>query len=203
MEIKLKEVKYEGISYIAPNWEEMGIFCFEIAKKILESQKQYDRVVALAKGGWTWARTLVDYLQIDAIASIQIKFYTGVGKTSEMPVITQSLPISVQGEKVLLFDDVADSGRTIEVAREYLLKCGASSVDVATLFYKPRSIVKPEFYGYTTSSWVIFPHEIREIVEQAGRSWLKNKVGRKEILERFGSLSLPMEQIEYFLNKIK
>ncbi len=74
--MKFPEKKYDKISYIAPSWEEMGALCFNLAKQILDRGKKYDRVVALAKGGWTWARTLVDYLQIEDIASMQIKFYT-------------------------------------------------------------------------------------------------------------------------------
>lgn len=201
MKTNLIEKKFDGISYIAPGWNEMGDFCFEMAKEIISKNKKYDRVVALAKGGWTWARTLVDYLKIDNIASVQIKFYSGVGSTNETPVIMQSLSTSIEGENILLFDDVADSGKTLEVAKDYLLKCGAKNVEIATLFYKPHSILKPNFFSYTTSSWVIFPHEIREIVDQAGKSWLKNGLSKKEVLDRFNSLGLPKEQIEYFLTK--
>ena len=200
--MKLKEIQYDGISYIAPNWEQMGELCFDMARNIIESGTRYDRVVALAKGGWTWARALVDYLQIDNVASIQVKFYQNVGQTTETPVILQSLPTSVNSENVLMFDDVADSGKTLEVAKEYILKCGAKSVDTATLFYKPRSVFKPEFYSYQTSAWVIFPHEIREIIEQAGRGWLKKGVTKKEILDRFSNLYLQMYQFIYFVYKI-
>lgn len=196
---KFPEFKYEGISYIAPDWKDMGDICFALALKILESKKKYDRVVALAKGGWTWARALVDYLNIENIASVQIKFYSGVESTTDKPVILQSLSTSVNKENILLFDDVADSGKTLKIAREYILKCGASKVDTATLFYKPRSIIKPKYFIYTTSAWVIFPHEIHEIVKLAGLSWLKKGLNKKEVLNRFEAMKLPKDQIEYFL----
>ena len=202
MKIKLEEKTYDGILYVAPSWEEMGYICFFLAKDILEKKKNYDRVVALAKGGWTWARAFVDFLKIDNIASVQFKFYTGIGKTNDKPTILQPLSTSVKGEKILLFDDVADSGKTLVAAKEYLVENGAKSVEIATLFYKPRSIIKPDFYSYITSAWVIFPHEIREIVEQAGKSWLKNGLSEKDVLKRFKKLSLPMNQIEYFIDKI-
>lgn len=198
--MELKQNEYDGIQYLAPSWEDMGVLCFNLAKSILESGKKYDRVVALAKGGWTWARTLVDYLKIDNIASVQIKFYSDVNKTQETPIILQSLSTSVNGESILQFDDVADSGKTLEVAKDYILKCGAKNVDTATLFYKPRSIFKPEYYSETTKAWVIFPHEIREIVDQAGKKWLQNGLSKSEVIARFSSLGLPKEQTEYFLN---
>lgn len=198
--MKLKQIEYDKIPYIAPSWEDMGVLCFNLAKQILDSGKKYDRVVALAKGGWTWARTLVDYLQIENIASVQIKFYSDVNTTSETPVILQSLSTSVNGENILQFDDVADSGKTLVVAKDYILKCGAKLVDTATLFYKPRSVFKPDFYSYSTSAWVIFPHEVREIVIQAGRSWLKSGLKKEAVIKRFTDLGLPYDQIIYFLN---
>ncbi len=197
-----KEIEYDGIKYIAPSWEEMGNLTFLLSKMIMRSGKKYDRVVALAKGGWTWARTLVDYLRIDNIASIHIKFYSGVRKTNVKPVILQSLSTSINNEKILLLDDVADSGKTLQLAQEYLLKCGAKNVDTATLFYKPHSVYKPEYYAYTTSAWVIFPHEVREIIELSGSAWLKKGLKKNEVLARFKNLNLPEEQVKYFVNKI-
>src|SRR3989338_2986761 len=186
--MKSKQATYDGISYIAPTWEEMGHLCFEVAKQVINSHSKYDRVIALAKGGWTWTRSLVDYLQIEKVASIQVRFYSDIGQTSETPVILQSLPIGVEKEKILIFDDVVDTGKTIEVARDYILKCGAKSVDLGSVFYKPHSILKQKYFAYETSSWVIFPHELREIVVQAGGKWIKNGVSKKTVLERFSKL---------------
>ncbi|MBI3980886.1 hypothetical protein HY345_02715 [Candidatus Microgenomates bacterium] len=200
--MKIKQAAYDGISYIAPTWEEMGHLCFEVAKQVLKSHNKYDRVIALAKGGWTWTRSLVDYLQIEKVASIQVKFYSDIGQTNETPVILQSLPIGVEKEKILLFDDVVDTGKTIEVARDYILKCGAKSVDIGALFYKPHSSIKPKFFSSQTSAWVIFPHELREIVIQAGAKWIKNGVSKKTVLERFSKLGLPSDQVKYFVEML-
>lgn len=200
--MKIKQADYDGISYIAPTWEEMGHLCFEVAKQVIESRNKYDRVIALAKGGWTWTRSLVDYLQIEKVASIQVKFYSDIGQTNETPVILQSLPIGVEKEKILLFDDVVDTGKTIEVARDYILKCGAKSIDIGALFYKPHSSIKPKFFASQTSAWVIFPHELREIVIQAGAKWIKNGVSKETVHKRFAKLGLPSDQVQYFIEML-
>lgn len=200
--MKLKQIIYDEIPYVAPTWEQMGVICFELAKNILKNGKKYDRVVALAKGGWTWARALVDYLGIDQVASVQIKFYSGVYQTNEEPKIVQPLSVNVKGENVLIFDDVADSGKTFIMAKDYLLKSGAKSVQTAALFYKPHSNFKPDYFIYETRAWVIFPHEMREIVETAGKKWLETGLSEKEVLARFAKLSLPADQMKYFLTKL-
>ncbi|MCL5675563.1 MAG: phosphoribosyltransferase [Patescibacteria group bacterium] len=200
--MKLKEITYDKIPYVAPSWDQMGTICFELAKIILNSGKKYDRVVALAKGGWTWARALVDYLGIEHVASVQIKFYSGVYETNNKPTIVQPLAVNITKENVLIFDDVADSGKTFAMAKDYLIKCGAKSVDTASLFYKPHSSFRPDYYIYETRAWVIFPHEMREIVETAGKNWLKTGLAKEAVLKRFKSLELPMEQMEFYLKQL-
>jgi hypoxanthine phosphoribosyltransferase len=187
-------------NYLYLSWDKMGEICFSLAKKILESQKNYDRLVALAKGGWTWARTMADYLAIHKVASVQYEFYTQVAKTKEYPTLKQSLPVSVEGERLLIFDDVADSGKTLKAATDYLKKCGAASISTATLFYKPQSKIKPDFYSKKTCRWVIFPHEIRETIAHLSEEWMASGMGEKEIKDNFRKIGLPEEQVEYFMN---
>lgn len=59
----------------------------------------------------------------------------------------------VEKETVLIVDDIADTGKTL-----YKLK----GIDCATLYYKPRSIIKPTYYvgEFKNSEWVEFPYEI-------------------------------------------
>src|SRR3989344_1379975 len=145
-----KTITIQSQSFIVPTWEEMGELCFELSKKIIESGKEYDRIVALAKGGWTWARAISDYTAIKNVASIQYEFYADIYKTNKTPKLKQPLPISVEGEKLLVIDDVSDSGATLKVALDYLKKSKAQSISTATFFYKPWSSVTPDFYVYDT-----------------------------------------------------
>ncbi len=202
-DLKFKNHFFSGdkIKYIAPNWEETGQLTFKIASQIINSGFKAERLIALAKGGWTWSRALADYLSISKASSFELKFYTGIDQKSQTPVIVQSLPISVQGEKIILFDDVSDSGETLKVAKKYLKMCGAREIRTATLFYKPWSMIEPDFWGAKTKAWVIFPHEVREAIREIGRRWLKNKVSEKEIINRFLKIGLPKSQVKFFVIK--
>src|SRR3989344_4078426 len=187
-----KKITISNQSFIVPTWEEMGELCFELSKKIIESGKRYDRIIALAKGGWTWARAISDYTKIQNVGSIQYEFYADIYKTDKTPKLKQPLPISVQGEKLLVLDDVADSGATLNVALDYLKKSGAESMSTATFFYKPWSVIKPDFYVYTTDTWVIHPHEIREMVELLSNKWKKEGKSFVDIQNNFNKLKLPV-----------
>ncbi len=149
--------------YLTPSWEDMGKICFSLAESILKKETKIDRLVALVKGGLTWSRTLVDYLNIKELSAFQIKFYDDVYKTRRQPIIVQSLPVVVEGESLLLFDDVVDSGETLKIGKDYLLMCGAKKVITASLYYKQWAKIKPDYCAQTTDAWIIFPHEIREM----------------------------------------
>lgn len=202
--LSLKEHEFHGdeVKYIAPNWEEMGRLCFSLARSILESSYQSERLITLAKGGWTWSRTLADYLSVEEIGSIQIRFYTDIYSTTEKPIIIQSLPISVAKENLLLFDDIVDTGKSLETAKMYLKMCGAKEIKIASLFYKPWSSVKPDFFGAETKAWVIFPHEIRESIYLIGQKWLDMGVSPEEVKNRFLKIELPQDQVDFFLKKV-
>lgn len=204
----MRAYKVLGQEYLYLSWDEMGKICFALAKKIIEAQNAlprtqrgagYDRLVALAKGGWTWARALVDYLGVNNVASVQYEFYTQVAKTKDSPTLKQSLPISVENEKLLIFDDVVDSGETLAAAVDYLTKCGATSIASSALFFKPHSKFKPDFYAKSTSAWIIFPHEIRESVEQLSKKWKKAGMDEEKIKMHLTKIGLPEEQVEYFI----
>ena len=197
--IKGISFKNEKISYTAPTWEEMGEYCFSLAKKIIKSGEKFDRLVTLAKGGWTWSRTMADYLRFKNVASVHIELYADFVKKTKSPVLLQALPVTVRKEKILLFDDISDTGETTAFAKKYLQMSGAESIKLATLFYKPWSITKPDFFVCQTKSWLILPHEVREAVDHIGGPWLKRGISKEEVLNRLKKIGLPQDQIEYFL----
>lgn len=201
--INIKGISFKGdkISYTAPSWEEMGEYCFLLAQKILASGQEFDRLVTLAKGGWTWARNMSDLLSIEKVASVQLIHYSDVYETGKKPRLIQSLPVSVVGEKILIFDDVTDSGKSLPFCMDYLKMCGAGDLTTSTLFYKPWSIFKPDFYVCQTKAWIIFPHELRETVESRGKKWIEDGCSKQEVVERFVKIGLPKEQVEYFSKK--
>lgn len=198
-----KSTSFDGQEYITPSWEDMGKLSFALAKSILNKNVKIDRLVALAKGGVTWSGTLLDYLNLDKISVFQIKFYTDIYKKDHRPIIVQSLPVQVENENILLVDDVVDSGETIQVAKSYLAMCGAKTITTASLFIKPWSKTKPDFYAESTKAWIIFPHEIREMITLLHNQWKKNHLGLHEIKQRLISLGIPKNEVTYFLSRIK
>jgi hypoxanthine phosphoribosyltransferase len=198
----LKVSSYDGKSYVCPSWERMREYNFSLAQQIIDSGRHFDRIVALAKGGLTWSRAMVDYLKLENLSSTCLKSYGGVNNQVGRVRVVQPLADKIDGENILIFDDVADSGETIKKAKEYVEVLGGQNVAVATLCYKPRSCFIPDFYAFSTDAWVVFPHESREFIEEVGSGWLQKGLPIEEIKTRFINIGLPKEEITYFLPQL-
>ena len=131
----------------------------ELAKKVKDSGFRPDLIVGVSRGGWAPARVMSDLLENANTASIRIEFYLAPGVTARKPVISQAIMVPVKGANVLVVDDVSDSGESLKVAVEHLDVCGAKAIKTATVYYKPQSIFKPDFFIVETDQWIIFPWE--------------------------------------------
>jgi hypothetical protein len=191
----------ESWAYIAPSWEEMGDICLDLGVEINESGKKFDTLITLAKGGWTWARTMADILQVYELSSFKLTFYdqSQPGIKLGKPMLEIPLAIPLAKKKVILFDDVNDSGESLEYALKYLGHFGPSSITTATLFHKPHAKIKPDFVGSVTDAWIVFPHERREMIDGFALKWRKNGLKNKEIKERLIKIGLPEKEVNLFL----
>ena len=188
----------DPVSYLVPSWEDLDAICVELAQKITESGQQFDRIVALAKGGWPFAKSLVDLLAIPEVASIGVRFYSGINQRLPQPEIYQDLPVAVQGERVLLFDDVADTGESLLFTKEHLLSQGVASVTTATLYYKPQSKIVPDYFGEETSAWIVYPFDKREGMGLLQEKWADEHLTLDDLTARFATMGIKPAAIEFF-----
>jgi hypothetical protein len=180
-------------------WNRMYNVLLSLARKILRSGFVPDVIVGVSRGGWIPARVLCDLLSAPVLANIGVEFYTGIGKAGRRPRLTQPLSASVSGKKVLLVDEVTDTGESLKLAKEQIIKEGAKKVKTATVYAKPWSSIEPDYQGKKTSCWIVFPWETKETIQSVtrGSKWKK----RKELDDlQHGRLSA--RQAQRFLNKI-
>ncbi|MBI5228440.1 phosphoribosyltransferase [Candidatus Micrarchaeota archaeon] len=142
------------------SWSNAVKSCEKLAAKI---DFEPDIVVGLSRGGLIPARILGDCLSLRHVFVLGISLYSGIGKKKTKPEIIQDLAtFLVKGNKILLVDDVADSGTSLFTAKKYLLKKGAKSVRIATIHYKSGSLVKPDYFVSRTKAWIVYPWEAKE-----------------------------------------
>jgi hypoxanthine phosphoribosyltransferase len=152
----------DEVAFEVPTWNTIYAMLLSQAKKICQSGFKPDVIVGVTRGGWIPARILSDLLEIPNLATVRVEFYLGVAETLNKPALTQGVSAGVLGKKTLVVDDVADTGRSLQLVKEHLLQQGAAEVQIATLYYKPFSLAKPDYYEKKTRRWVVFPWDIKE-----------------------------------------
>jgi len=139
-------------------WADFGRASRSLARQVADSGFRPDVVLAIARGGLPVAGALAYALSVKNCFSVNVEFYTGVDERIEVPVMlppTLDL-VDIAGLKVLVADDVADTGRTLQLVHQVIEKHVAEA-RCAVLYEKPRSLIKCEYVHRRTELWINFP----------------------------------------------
>jgi uncharacterized protein len=186
-----------SIQYEIPTWSQIYDMLLAQTQKI-HAEYTPDVVVAIARGGLIPARILVDLLECPRLITVQVEFYVDIAQTKNEPTLKQALSAPVEGKKVLLVDDIADSGKTLQFMESYLQAQGAREVKTATIYYKPQSAFKPDFFEKQTCSWVIFPWDTKETL----RKIIQKQTGKRQVngeIAKIVKAGLPKQLAEKLL----
>ena len=139
-------------------WEDLGTAVEELAGQIREDGFDPDAVLALARGGLPAAGALAYALGVKNMATLNVEFYAGVEERLAEPLLLPPVPdlSLLRSERLLVVDDVADTGRTLALASEFCAQHGPE-VRTAVLYEKPQSVVRCDFVWRRTDRWINFP----------------------------------------------
>lgn len=148
-------------SFLAPTWSNIYAGLADIACKIKREKAEFDAIVGLARGGWIPARILSDFLGVKRLISLQFSSYEEF-KKAPLKHLDQE-PLELQGKRILLVDDVADTGSSLIHAKDFIEK-GGNECKTAAIYVKPWTRFWPDYFFKEVREWVVFPWEIFETV---------------------------------------
>src|SRR5947208_11423774 len=131
----------------------------DLERQIKKDRYKPEIIVGVSRGGWATARVMSDLLQNPNLANMKVEFYKDIGVRNKKPRITQPVTMEVVGKRVLVVDDVSDTGHSLRVAANHLRRKPVKELRVCTIYMKPQSIYRPDYYSRTTRKWIIFPWE--------------------------------------------
>ena len=139
-------------------WPRFGEATRQLAQSIADDGFAPDVVVAIARGGMLLAGGLAYALGVKSCGALNVEFYTGVGQRLPDPVVLPPMldEVSLRGKRVLLADDVSDSGRTLAMVVQLLEATGAE-VRTVVLYAKPGTVHEPRYTWRRTPLWITFP----------------------------------------------
>ncbi|GAA2636634.1 phosphoribosyltransferase [Streptomyces vastus] len=156
----------ENLSY-----EQFGGAVRELAQAIADDGYEPDLVLSIARGGVFVAGGLAYALDCKNLHLVNVEFYAGVGTTLEMPVMLAPVPnvVDFTNKKVLIADDVADTGKTLKLVYDFCVE-HVAEVRSAVIYEKSQSLVKCEYVWRRTDEWIDFPWSVQEPVVKRGYS---------------------------------
>jgi len=140
------------------DWPTYGRAVRELARTIAASGFQPDIILAIARGGLFAAGSLGYALSVKNLYVMNLEFYTGVGERLDVPVMLPPYldKLDLADARILVVDDVADTGHTLKVVHEFCQDVVAESM-TAVLYEKSHSLVKCDFVWKRTDFWINFP----------------------------------------------
>jgi hypoxanthine phosphoribosyltransferase len=152
-------------------WELFGSASRELARMIADSGYEPDLILSIARGGLFVAGALGYALDVKNLHVMNVEFYTGVDQRLDLPVMLPPVPnaVDLAGAKVLVADDVADTGATLKLVRDFCAD-HVAEVRCAVVYEKPHSQVSCEYVWRRTDKWINFAWSSQPpVVQRAGQ----------------------------------
>lgn len=160
-------------------WQGFGDASRVLTQAIVDSGWIPDLIIAIARGGLVPAGAISYAMGVKAIGTMNVEFYTGIGETLEEPILLPPLMdiSAMDGKRVLVVDDVADSGKTLKMVMDMIDEHGLSldgehnirvEARSAVIYEKPRSIIKPDYVWKVTDKWINFPWSTLPVITPEG-----------------------------------
>jgi hypoxanthine phosphoribosyltransferase len=150
-------------------WDHLGEAARELAGSVVDSGYRVDILLAIARGGLLPGGAVAYALGVKNSCAMNVEFYTDVDERLEVPLILPPAPelIDLEHAKMLIVDDVADTGRTLEVVQDF---CAGKVAEVRTavLYEKSQSVVKCDYIWRRTDRWIDFPWSSQPPVDGGG-----------------------------------
>jgi hypothetical protein len=141
------------------SWARIYEFTWRLSLRILKTAFRPDLVVAIGRGGYVPARIVCDFLEISDLTAIKIEHWGMGAQKQDAALLRFPLNIDVSGQKILVVDDVTDTGDTLRTASTYLLQQHPAEVRTAVIQHKINSRFLPDYYGQKIIKWrwIIYP----------------------------------------------
>jgi len=154
-----RHVKCEILSwqYVANNAKRLSL-------QIKSSGYSPNIIVAIGRGGFVPARILCDYLHIKDLTTIKVEHWGITATPDKKASIKFPLNVDIKDKRVLLVDDITDTGDTLRISLEYLRGFTPKEIRTAVILHKTTSDFVPDYYVKKIMKWrwIIFPWHLWE-----------------------------------------
>lgn len=196
------------------DWNYFYRLAKKVANQINSSGFKPDVIVGLARGGWVLARVLCDFVGVKDLVSLKVEHWGVTATPDGKAKLKHFLNFNLKGKKVLVVDDITDTGESMRVTVEYLRTLNPSEIRTASLQHLTCAKFKADYVGEVMPwKWVVFPWNFTEdmctLIPKACKR-LKIEVdgcvdvkGIKKEMKEMYTIDMPEETVTDILKEIR
>ncbi len=183
------------------SWKEIEEWTKGIRKMVVENNYNPDIIIGIARGGLVPARMVADYLFKKDLLSIKTEHWGLTATMNGKAVLKEKLNYDVTGKKVLIVDDITDTGESMKLSYNYVKSLNPADVKTTSMLYIDGSNYTPDFYGKGLSkeewAWFVFPWNVYEDTFNLSKKFMDVPVGVGELKEKLAeNYGLNVEDID-------
>jgi hypoxanthine phosphoribosyltransferase len=144
-------------------WKEIHKAVNNIVTEIKREEFNPDYVIAIARGGVVPARLICDELMIKNFISIKADHWGITANKDGKAVLSHGTNVDLKGKRILLVDDITDTGESMQLCKDYLEDLKPSIVKTAALYHLTGSKFSPDYSGAEEIwTWMVWPWNYKE-----------------------------------------
>ena len=170
------------------SWKDIEDWTKGIMKMIIADDYNPDIIVGIARGGLVPARMVADYLFKKDLLSIKTEHWGVTATMDGKAVLKEKLNYDISGKKVLIVDDITDTGESMRLSYNYIKSLNPAEVKTTSMLYVNGSSYTPDYYGKGLSkeewAWFVFPWNVYEDTYNLSKKFMDTPIDINTLKEK-------------------
>jgi len=190
------------------SWHRVYQLSYKLACQITDSGFQPDKIVAIGRGGYIPARILCDFLDIYDLSAVRVEHYKKGMHRKAVARIIDPLCVDVSEKRLLVVDDVSDTGDTFRVAVEHVRSFKPREIKTAVLHHKIVADFVPDYFAHRVIKWrwLIYPwamvEDLTALIQQMEDRTSSIKLMARQLKKDYG-INVSRQMLEIVISGLK
>jgi uncharacterized protein len=191
------------------SWADVDRWADRLADLVRAADRVPETIVGLTRGGWVPGRLLCDRLGVRRLVSLRAQHWGVTATPDGSAKLTEGVSGPVEGQSVLVVDDITDTGESLTLAAKHIAERHPSRLETAACLHIGHSKFVPDYFAEEIPRddwvWVVFPWNYWE--DLAALAVRAAEHGRgvaavRETLRTRSGLDVPLADLERVADRV-